>query len=186
MKEDKNESYWEQDVEDEAIEDQSPVERTDKETKDETTTWTAQEYVHLDKGPWWFVIFAVVVLGLIALDILVLHAYTLSVLVVVMAVALIVYIRRPPREIAYSVSSRKGLTVGDRLYHFSEFKSFGVIQDGDHHSIMLIPVKRFAPGVSVYFPEESGEQIVDLLGQQLPMENLKLDIIDVLVRKLRL
>ena len=186
MKEDKNDSYWEPDSEDEALEEQAPAERESKEVKDETITWTAQEYVHIDKGPWWFVIFAVVILGLITLDILVLHAYTLSLLVVVMAVALMVYIRRPPRALTYSLSSRKGLTVGDRLYHFNEFKSFGVIRDGDHHSIMLIPVKRFAPGVSVYFPEESGEQIVDLLGQQLPMENLRLDIIDVLVRKLRL
>jgi hypothetical protein len=61
-----------------------------------------------------------------------------------------------------------------------------VIQDGDHHSIMLIPTKRFSPGVSVYFPEEVGEQIVDILGQRLPMENLKLDVIDIVVRKLRL
>jgi hypothetical protein len=51
---------------------------------------------------------------------------------------------------------------------------------------MLIPTKRFAPGVSVYFPTEVGEQIVDILGQRLPMENLKLDLVDVVVRKLRL
>ena len=55
-----------------------------------------------------------------------------------------------------------------------------------HYSIMLIPTKRFATGVSVYFPEELGERIIDLLGQRLPMENLKLDAIDILVRKLRL
>jgi hypothetical protein len=38
----------------------------------------------------------------------------------------------------------------------------------------------------VYFPEEAGEKIVDILGQRLPMETLKLDMIDILVRKLRL
>ena len=76
--------------------------------------------------------------------------------------------------------------MGERLYHFDEFKAFGLIQDGDHHSIMLIPRKRFAPGVSVYFPEDAGERIVDILGQRLPMETLKLDVVDVIVRKLRL
>ena len=82
--------------------------------------------------------------------------------------------------------SAKGLYVGDRLYDLSEFKSFGVIHDGAEFSIMLIPVKRFLPGVTVYFPEVLGEQIVDFLGARLPMQELHLDIIDKVVRKLRL
>jgi hypothetical protein len=72
------------------------------------------------------------------------------------------------------------------LYHLTDFRAFGLIKDGDNHSIMLIPIKRFSPGVSVYFPEEAGEQIVDILGQRLPMEELKLDVVDIIVRKLRL
>lgn len=153
---------------------------------DTPVTWTAQEYVHLDKSPIWFVMFVIVVLGLIAIDILLLKSYTFSVLVVVMAIAVIIYTRRPPRMLTYALSMRHGLYVGEKLYNFSEFKAFGLIKDGEHNSIMLIPRKRFSPGVSVYFPEEAGEQIVDILGQLLPMENLKLDIIDVVVRKLRL
>ncbi|MNY79362.1 hypothetical protein D3C86_2199690 [compost metagenome] len=51
---------------------------------------------------------------------------------------------------------------------------------------MLIPVKRFLPGVTVYFPETLGEQIVDFLGARLAMQELHLDIIDKVVRKLRL
>lgn len=148
--------------------------------------WTAREYVHLEKGIGWFVLFAVVVLGLIAVDVFFLKSWTFSVLVVVMAVAVIVYIRRPPRDIQYTLSGNQGLYVGEKLHHLTDFKAFGLIDDDGHHSIMLIPVKRFSPGVSVYFPEEAGEQIVDILGARLPMEELKLDVIDVLVRKLRL
>ena len=149
-------------------------------------TWTAHEYVHSDRNVWWFVGFAVVVVGLIAVDVFLLKSWTFSALVVVMAISLIVYIRRPPRQLTYALSPTEGLYVGERLYSFGEFKAFGLIQDGEHHSIMLLPRRRFSPGVSVYFPEESGEQIVDILGQQLPMENLKLDVVDVIVRKLRL
>ena len=149
-------------------------------------TWTAQEYVHLDRSPLWFIIFAVVVLGLVALDIFLFQSWTFSALVIVMAIALVIYIRRPPRTLTYSLSPAQGLYVGERLYHFDEFKAFGLIQDEGHYSIMLIPRKRFAPGVSVYFPDEAGERIVDILGQRLPMENLKLDAVDVIVRKLRL
>lgn len=149
-------------------------------------TWTAQEYVHLDRSPMWFVLFAVVVLGLIAISVFLLNSWSFSLLIFVMAVALIVYIRRPPRTITYALSPAQGLYVGERLYHFDDFKAFGLIEDGGHFSIMLIPRKRFAPGVSVYFPQDAGERIVDILGQRLPMENLKLDVVDVIVRKLRL
>ncbi len=149
-------------------------------------TWTAQEYVHLDRSPIWFILFVIIVLGLIAVDIFLLKSWTFSALVIVMAIALVIYIRRPPRTLTYALSPAQGLYVGERLYHFEEFKAFGLIQDGEHYSILLIPRKRFAPGVSVFFPDEAGERIVDILGQQLPMENLKLDVVDIIVRKLRL
>ena len=103
-----------------------------------------------------------------------------------MFIALIVYIRRPARTLTYSLSPAQGLYVGETLYNFENFKSFGVLQDGIHNSIMLIPRKRFAMGVSVFFPDEVGEAVVDILGQRLPMENLKLDVVDTIVRKLRL
>lgn len=153
---------------------------------DEPVHWSASEYIHEEKNVVWFILFAIVATAFIAVDLLFLKSYTFSVLVVVMAVAVVIYSRRPPRVIEYTLSGDQGLYVGENLYHFSEFKSFGLIKDKDHHSIMLIPTKRFSPGVSVYFPEEVGEEIVDILGARLPMEMLKLDIIDVVIRKLRL
>lgn len=149
-------------------------------------TWSAQEYVHLDRSPLWFVLFAFVVLALVAVDFFLLKSWTFSALVIVMAVALVIYVRRPPRTLTYGLSPKQGLYVGEKLYEYDEFKAFGLIKDGEHHSIMLIPRKRFAPGVSVYFPEDAGERIVDILGQRLPMETLKLDVVDLIVRKLRL
>jgi hypothetical protein len=38
----------------------------------------------------------------------------------------------------------------------------------------------------VYFPEKQGEEIVDMFGLRLPMEEVKLDMIDKLVRLLRI
>lgn len=159
---------------------------TEQEFDFEPVHWTASEYIHSERNGLWFVVFAVVVIGLIAFDLLILKSYTFSVLIVVMTAALTIYSRRPPRNVDYTLSIDQGLYIGDRLYHFSDFKAFGLIRDGDHHSIILVPTKRFDPGISVYFPEEAGEKIVDILGARLPMENLKLDMIDIIVRKLRL
>lgn len=153
---------------------------------DEPIRWVASEYIHQEKNWLWFVIFAIVAVGLIVGGVILLKSYTFPVLVVVMVAAVIVYSRRPPSQIEYTLSGDQGLYVGEKLYHFNEFKAFGLIRDGEHHSIMLIPIKRFAPGVSVYFPEDVGEKIVDILGARLPMQDLKLDTIDIIVRKLRL
>lgn len=187
-------NYWSEDEAPEVLQEQASQVSTPpagglpaEDTPDNPPiTWSAQEYIHLDRNPLWFVGFALVVVALVAVDVFLLRSWTFSLLVLVMAFAIILYIRRPPRTLTYALSPVQGLYVGERLYTFDEFRSFGLIKDGENHSIMLIPRKRFSPGVSVYFPVEAGERIVDILGQRLPMETLKLDIVDVLVRKLRL
>ena len=151
----------------------------------EPVRWQAHEYIHHEKGAGWFIGFGVAVVVLIAMAIFVIQSITFAILIPVMAAALIVYSHRPPRLIDYTLS-RQGLHINDRLYAFSEFKSFGVIHDGLEYSVMLVPTKRFRPGVSVYFPEEAGEAIVDMLGARLPMQELHLDLIDRLIRKLRI
>jgi hypothetical protein len=152
---------------------------------DKPVRWQAHEYIHHKKSPVWFIIFAVVVILLIAAAIFLLQAVTFAILIPVMAAALLVYSHRPPRVLNYTLS-RQGLHINDHLYPFAQFKGFGVIRDGDEYSVMLLPTKRFQPGVSVYFPEESGEAIVDMLGTRLPMRELHLDAIDKIVRKLRI
>jgi hypothetical protein len=170
--------------------DRAPVddENTDENlapAQEEPVRWQATEYIHHHKGTMWFVVFGIVVLAGIAAAIFLMKSVTFAVLVPVMAAALLVYAHRPPRVLDYTLS-RQGLHVNDRLYSFTEFKSFGVIHDGDEYSVMLIPTKRFKPGVSVYFPEEAGEAIVDMLAVRLPMRDLHLDMVDQVIRKLRI
>jgi hypothetical protein len=147
--------------------------------------WQAQEYIQHDKSAWWFVLFAAAFVILMAIAIFLIKSITFDILVPVMAVALFVYVNRPPRTLDYTLS-RQGLHVNDHLYSFSEFKGFGVVHDGKEFSVLLLPVKRFKPGVSVYFPEEAGEAIVDMLGARLPMQELHLDIVDRIIKKLRI
>lgn len=153
---------------------------------DPPVSWVAKEHIHPDKGVWWFVAFSFIVLSLIAVDVFFLQSWTFSVLVVVMAVSIMVYVQRPPRDISYTLSPKEGLYSNEKLYPFDDFVSFGIVQDPDEQFIMLVPRRRFSPGVSVYFNDEEAERIVDILGHQLPMEEIKLDPIDILVRKLRL
>jgi len=157
----------------------------DEDFDDEPVTWVAHEYIHQEKGALWFVIFAVVIVVLIAISLFLMNSWSFAILLAVIAVVVVVYSRRPPRELTYSLTG-EGLVVDEKLHKFVSFKSFGVIRDGENFSVMLIPTQRFQPGITVYFPEESGEAIVDMLGSRLPMRDLKLDAVDRLVRLLRL
>ena len=61
-----------------------------------------------------------------------------------------------------------------------------MLEDGGSFAIVLTPRKRFSPRVTVYFPQENGEAIVDAFGARLPMEEVKLDLLDKIVRALRI
>lgn len=148
-------------------------------------TWVAHEYIHQEKGAMWFMLFTIIVIALVAISIFVMNSWSFAVLLAVIAVVVVIYSRRPPRELSYSLSD-DGLMIDDKLHSFESFKSFGVIRDGEEFSVMLIPTQRFQPGVTVYFPEEQGEDIVDVLGSRLPMKDFKLDAVDRIVRLLRL
>ncbi len=146
--------------------------------------WEAREYIEYKKnGGWYFGLFLVVA-ALCALAVF-LQQWTFLALVIVAAIALLTYTVRPPRMLHYSLSD-KGLSEGNNLHPFSQFKSFGVLNENNHYCIVLVPTKRFGTRMRVYFPETEGEQIVDVFGARLPMEPVKLDMLDRLVRFLRI
>ena len=165
------------DLEDEELDNES-------ELHIEPITWQASEYVHHEKQFTWFMALLAITAVLVALAVFLVQSWTFAILVCVMAAATIVYARRPPRVLNYTLSG-DGLHIDQRLYSFHDFRSFAVVQDGPLYSIMLIPVQRFMPAVIVYFPTENGEAIVDAFGEVLPMEQRELDALDRLVRKLR-
>ena len=147
--------------------------------------WQAVEYLHQDQSPLWFVVMGIIVMVLMAIAYLWMSSITFVILIPVMAVALVVYVKRPPATNNYTLS-RKGLHINDQLYPFDTFKSFGVVSRGGNHSVVLTPRKRFQLGHTVYFNEELGEQIVDMFAARLPMKDVSPDMIDTLLSKLRL
>lgn len=158
--------------------------RTSKGAKTDIITWEAEEYIVRDKTAWWYV--GLVAVGLILSGISVwLQWWSFLAVVILSVVALLIYATRPPRVLRYSLSN-KGISEGDKLYEYSEFKSFGILQEGEHFAIVLTPMKRFSPRMLVFFPQAQGEEIVDAFGERLPMEEAKLDALDKLIKFLRI
>ncbi len=152
--------------------------------KIENVSWTATEYIAKDHNVWWYLGLVIVAGGFSALAVF-LKSWTFLILIILSAITLIVYTIRPPRKISYTLDE-KGLTEGKNNHPYENFRAFGILKDDKNFSAVLIPKKRFSPSVKVYFPEGSGESIVDALGARLPMEEVKLDFLDKIVNFLRI
>lgn len=178
-------NYWQTDQPDQgAANDFVPPDSSPTEPEMQPISWEASEYIHHQKDVLWFFGLIVIAALLVALSVFLVRSWTFTALVVVMAIAVVVFALRPPRTLRYTISSQ-GLKIDEKIYSYHDFKAFGVLEEGPLYSIVLLPVKRFMPSVNIYFPQEYGEEIVDHLGNVLPMEDLQLDMIDTLVRKLR-
>ena len=132
----------------------------------------------------WFLALLAVATVLLLIDIFLIQSWTFGILIVVMAITVMVIAKRPPRTINYTLTPQ-GIQIDDKPFNFHDFRAFGVVQENAFYSIRLIPNKRFMPMVSVFFPPENGEEIVDAFGHALPMENIERDAIDKLVEKIR-
>ncbi len=152
----------------------------------EAIKWQAQEYVQHEKHGGWYAGLAIItIIGAIITFLAGPWLWSFSLLIIVSAISLVVYSIRPPRTLKYKLTS-KGLTEGTKLYAFEDFRAFSIRQTGEHYAIVLIPRKRFGARVTVFFPEDKGEQIVDVFGGRLPMEDSKLDLLDKIIEILRI
>lgn len=147
--------------------------------------WQEREVNDTTRPRGWYVIFGVVVVVLFAISIFLFKSYTFALLIPVMAVALIVSLQRPAALLNYSASHAE-VVVGQRTYSYDTFRSFSVTAKPTQNWITLIPRKRFAMPIVMYFPEDVGEQLVDLIASHLPMSERRPDLLERLIIYLRL
>ena len=146
--------------------------------------WRGEEYIKHDRNLVWYIGLFLVGAALCVLSIF-LRWWTFLVLVILSIITILTSALRPPRKIHYALT-KDGLKEGSQLHKYEDYKAFGILKEGSHFSAILIPKKRFGFSVKVYFPEGSGEAIVDALGARLPMEEVKLDFLDKIVNFLRI
>ena len=148
-------------------------------------SWTASEFIHHAKSLNWYLILAVTgVLGAIGVYFLT-HEIISTAAIVIVAVLFGISASSKPRVLPYEIGTT-GVLIGNRQYPYSNFKTFSVLHDGSaFSSIQLMPLRRFAPPVSMYFPPEDEESIVTALSAYLPYEERKVDATDRLLRRIR-
>ena len=159
----------------------------------EPVAWTASESITEKRSGRWYGIATAIFIVVIAVTILLfvfnvidLMALVSSiVLVVAMFIALIISTRLPSRELSY-VLSGEGISINGQNHPFSEFRAFGVRQQGGLWQLVLIPVRRFGLEVVTYIDEQHGERIVDILAGFLPMEEVPENGVDKLINRLKI
>jgi hypothetical protein len=145
--------------------------------------WEASEYVHHQKSPLWYGVVGLVVIILCALAIW-LNLWLEIGVFIVAGIAVIVYASKPPRTLTYELSEA-GIVIDGRMHPFAEFRSFGVVQDAEWHSLDLEPVKRFSPRLVLLFDDEDVEVLTDHLEQYLPREDHDPDVVERITRYVR-
>ena len=145
--------------------------------------WQASEFIHHDKGKAWYGLLGLVVLALLAVAYFT-RQWLSIVVFVVMAIAVIVYAKKPPRTLTYELSAN-GIAIDGHDYPFGQFRSFAVMPDLSWHAIDLEPTQRFMPRLTVLFESDDLDAVVGHMSQYLPRVDRQPDAIERLTRYLR-
>ena len=151
---------------------------------DSEVSWSASEFIAHDKTASWYIILFFSAVIVTAGTFLLTRDYITSGMILVAALLFGIMGARKPRELDYRVS-QDGIRMGNKFYSYGVFKSFSVMQEEGIESIWFMPLKRFMPGLSIYFAPNDGQKIVDVLSDYLPFEARELDPVDKLMHRLR-
>jgi len=150
-----------------------------------TVSWQAPEFIEHHHPGSWYAALVVITAALATVVYLTTKDLFAAGTIIVMGVIVWVFAGHKPGLAQYGATDR-GLSINGKLYPFSAYKSFTVLQEGDFNSVNLFPLKRFMPPISAYFSPADEKKITDVLGNHLPYEERQMDGIDKLARRLRL
>ena len=150
----------------------------------EVVSWTASEYIAHEKSGSWYLVLSVTALGFAAAVWLLTRELVSPIVILVMGLAFGTFAARKPQELTYELTN-SALRVGERTYPYSLFKSFTIVEEGAIHSILLMPLQRFMPPLSIYYDPVDEEKIAEALQSYLPYEDRRQDVVDRFMRKIR-
>jgi hypothetical protein len=152
--------------------------------KNRMVNWTGSEFIANHKDKRWFVsFFGALALG-VAIIFILTRDYISAISVAIVGVLFAFLANHKPRQLSYMIDNN-GINIGPKFYPFEQFKSFSLAQDGAIGYVELLPMKRFMPDVSIYFPPEEADKVVAILSDHLPHHEDGERQIDKLAKKLR-
>jgi hypothetical protein len=146
--------------------------------------WTAPEFIAEDKSPAWYMALAGVSVVVVAAVYFISRDLFNTIIVAVAAVIFGVAAGRRPRHMNYGVDSH-GIMINSRHYAYEDFRSFSFVEEGPHHYLVFMPLKRFMPPLTVYFDPVDQERISDVVSPGLPQAPYQHALTERLMRRIR-
>ncbi len=145
---------------------------------------SAAQYVHHEKHALWYGLYVLGTLLLSAVVYFTTKDILSTIIVFVAILGLILFASRKPGVQAYTIDG-DSLQIGQKVYYLHDFKAFSVVEEGAAAEVMLYPLKRLFPMVSVYVDPDQIDDLADYLSEYLPFEPHKSDAVDSLLRRIR-
>lgn len=149
-----------------------------------SVSWTASEFVSNHKDPRWFFLFFLALAACLAATYFFTKDVFTVITIAIVGVLFVIIANRKPRQLPYAVDSQ-GVTIANKFHPYGLFKSFSLSSEGVIGCINFIPLKRFMPEISIYFPPEEGENIINIISEHLPNDQKAERNLDKFARKIR-
>lgn len=155
---------------------EEPEPTEDAESSHPAYAWEASEYVHHDKSASWYVWLWIAV-ALICAGLGLLQQWLSIAVIVVMAVAIVMYSRKQPRVLKYELDDH-GITIDGKLTRYNLYKSYSIQKQIGWQEVDLEPSQRFSPRLTLLGEDETLPHIESILSQHLPRVDREPDFIE--------
>lgn len=152
--------------------------------RQDDVTWTASEYIAHHKSAAWYLFFILGIAACSGLIFLLTKDIISTVVIIFCGILFAILAARKPRQLGYKVDAA-GITIDDKFYPYTQFKFFSLVQDGVIGGINFWPLKRFMPELSIYYPPEQADKIIEIISEHLPNEQRDEHIADRMLKKIR-
>lgn len=139
--------------------------------------WKSPSSFNATKSPKWYLALVGATILISAVFYLITRDYITVGILLFCSAILAYYGNKPPRIIAYEMSS-EGVKIGQKQYYFSNFRTIFLIKRTDGSSLSLIPNKRFSPALNISFRKEDEERVMGFIGEIMPVVVREDDIFD--------
>jgi hypothetical protein len=145
-------------------------------------SWAAYEYEKRAYGKYWYIKMGVIVSVLIVFSVLA-KSYFFLAFVILAFTMLVVYSRREPRKISFTISAG-GIFIGNRLQEFSNFKSFWIFNKQGIRELLLETGQMMQPYLHLPLGDADIKKIRKILISRLPEKEYQEPMLDQLARAL--
>lgn len=146
--------------------------------------WKAAEFIAHPKTAKWYAGLAGVTVAVTVLAFLLTRDIMTVIVILICAVLFGYMAARKPRVLAYGLSDT-GIYVGNKYYPYKDFNAFSIVDEGEISSIDFMPLKRFAPMLSIYCDPSYEDGVMNILTQHLPFKLHQRTAIDGLMHRIR-